>query len=159
MTKQDLCRHEEETAERVIAHAQRQRARGRNPSMTYLGEGNPRRALVLAKLALVQINSIKALAEIGKQTLSLAKYPGMTDWEILSSVVYITSTSSSKEELLRRLKEELEYPHEVMTRVLLPKNQAGKTTREILRGIGGVIMADGSMSRVKIKGHNNFISI
>ncbi len=48
MKKSVLSQHEQASAEQVVAHAAWQRSRGRNPSMSFMEQHNPRKALLLA---------------------------------------------------------------------------------------------------------------
>ena len=50
MKKGQVLAHESGTAARVIAHAAWQRSRGRKPSMPFLAQNNPRKALQAAKI-------------------------------------------------------------------------------------------------------------
>jgi hypothetical protein len=59
MRKSFVEQFNRETAEHVVAHAKRQKSRGRNPSESYKSETNPRRALALA---LEELSSYEPMA-------------------------------------------------------------------------------------------------
>lgn len=54
MKKRDVDKFETGTPERVVAHAAWQRSRGRQPSMFFMNEANPRKALALAIKAILR---------------------------------------------------------------------------------------------------------
>lgn len=157
MKKSDLLKLEQGSAEVVIAHAAFKHSRGRRPSMSFVGEKNPDKALALAKTISVVATLTRLIDSFGG-ILPKKNYREMTDDEIEIAARHIIITSSSEEEVHRRLLEELDYSG-MSLRTSIPNDAAGREARELVRGLGGPIMKNGAMVMAMMHGHNGIIYI
>ncbi len=64
----------------------------------------------------------------------------------------IVRTSTSDEEIRRRIANELLYPHEVAIVSHLPTDRVGRQALIIVAALGGPIRADGAMVMVMVRG-------
>lgn len=159
MKKSALSQHKEGSAERIVAHAVWQRSRGRNPSMSFVGERNPLKALALAN-SILHVAQHTALVDlIGSVVVGHKSYEDMTDSEIKVAVRRIIRSSSSEDEVHRRVRDELSYPYSVALHTTVPEDATGKEARELVRGLGGLIMANGAMTMAMMHGHDGVISL
>ncbi len=150
---------EQGSAEEVVAHAAWQRSRGRNPSMAFVGQNNPRKALAMAK-GVIQMAKHTALGNsIGKVVVRYKKYHEMSDLEIEVAARHIISSSSSEEEVQRRFRDELGYPYPVDLNTSIPDDEVGRQARELVRGLGGLVMQNGAMAQAIIDGHEGYIML
>ena len=85
-------------------------------------------------------------------------YDDMTDSEIKEAVKQIVSTSTSEDEVRRRVTDELGYPYDVAIISHIPEDPAGEEAREIVGRLGGLVMKNGAMAMVMLHGHNGTIS-
>jgi len=140
----------------VIAHAAWQRSRGRRPSMSFLTERNPRKALASAFLFLKTHKweaTLDSLAtKVGAAIGQRKNYREMSEQELKIVVRGIVSSSSSKEEILRRLLEEVGCPEgDVMIDVSdVPTDTVGIEARELVRALGGHVTQHGAMVHIEI---------
>jgi hypothetical protein len=159
MNKSVLYQHEQGSAEQVVAHAAWQRSRGRNPSTSFVGERNPRKALELADSVIRAAQHAKLINSIGAFVVSHKSYSDMTDAEIEVAARHIISSSSSEAEVLRRLRDELGYPYSIALHTTIPDDTTGREARELVRGLGGLVMRNGAMVMVMMSGHNGVINL
>ncbi len=59
MTRAQVQQHIVGSADYVIAHAKRQQSRGKGPSVSFMGQSNPRRALAVAKAVVALVGRRK----------------------------------------------------------------------------------------------------
>lgn len=154
-----LSQHEQGSAEQVVAHAAWQRSRGRNPSMSFIGEHNPRKALALAHYVILVVRLSKG-ADLIATVLGWGgrrRYRDMTDAEIKIVAEHIITSSSSEAEVKQRLRDELDYPYGVVLDIYTTNDATGREARELVRGLGGLVMKNGAMAMAVIQGHNGDI--
>lgn len=159
MKKASLSQFPAGSAELVIAHAVYQRSRGRNPSMPFITEFNPQKALQLANSVVAGANVGRYKATLG--TIAMKFHPSfevMTDLEFEAAVRAIVADSSSPEEIRRRVRS-LGYEDEINLLVHVPTDEVGLQAREIVRSLGAPITKDGGMVMMTIHGHHGLISI
>jgi hypothetical protein len=77
-----------------------------------------------------------------------------TDRELEGAARQIICTSTSVEEAKRRLREELGYPFHVSLHTDPLTDELGNETRELVRQLGGMIMANGTMVSGTIYGRD-----
>jgi len=149
------------TAERVVYHAQYKASRGKGPSMSFLSERNPRKALASAKLFLdrkVVCDNISILLEsFGSAILqdpNRPDYDEMTESQIIAAARHIISTSENEEEVKRRMVEELGCHGEPHTNVLTAINRIGAEVKELCLALGGVTLKTGELIQVMFSGPN-----
>ena len=159
MKKSKVYLHEVGSAERVVAHAAWQRSRGRKPSMSFIGEKNPLRALVLATSVVERSKFSGLLVSVGARFVRGRTYEEMNDDEIKIAAAAIICTSSSEEEVHRRMVEEIEYPYGVTLTTSVPDDEIGREARELFRGSGGMVMKNGAMAMAMLHGHNGTIRL
>ncbi|MFA5124793.1 MAG: hypothetical protein WC473_03140 [Patescibacteria group bacterium] len=159
MNQSALSQYEQGSAERVIAHAAWKHSRGRQPSMTFILEHNPRKALALAKSVIRCNQQTKLLDRIGAKIVESKTYDNMTDAEIKIAVRSIISSSSSEEEVKQRVRDELGCPYGICLSTDVPTDVVGREARELVRGLGGLVMKNGAMAMATIHGHNGVILI
>ena len=137
----------------VVAHARWQQSRGRRPSMPYLAENNPRKALAAARAFLSAINNrqrlIDLLPRLGTTTPELAQQMG--PGEIKVHVRRIVADSSSELELRHRLENELDISDALIV-WHMPSDQTGIEARDIGIALGGLVSKSGAM--VMIMGYS-----
>jgi len=163
MRKSDLSEYEEGSAELVVAHAAYRRSRGRrNPSMSFLGQRNPREALVLANAVASGDRMRRGLAEMATVALlqnRKKRYDDMTDSEIKAAARHIITSSSSEAEVEQRLRDELEYPYSIALHTTVPDDSDGREARALVRALGGLVMKSGAMAMVMMHGHRGTIHL
>jgi len=150
--KKEVYCHPEGSAERVIAHARYQRSRRRWPSMPFITERNPRRALVLAEAVIKGSHCAESLSWLGGIAMEARPYHQMGEAEIEAAVHHIISTSSSEAEVRRRIRDELGHREAIELISHIPEDKAGLEARELVRGLGGPIMQNGAMVMVMMYG-------
>jgi hypothetical protein len=89
----------------------------------------------------------------------LKKYDEMTDDEIKVAARHIITSSSSEAEVKQRLRDELGYPYGIALCTKVPADEVGKQARELVRGLGGLVMKSGAMAMGLMHGHNGTISL
>ena len=136
----------EGSAERVIAHANYQQSRGRKPAMAFVGQQNPEEALKLAKLVLKIDELNKFRSDLGGLLVGRLTYDKMSSEMLKAAVRNIITMSFSEEEVQRRVQQELRYPGEIFLCSDLPTDATGREARELVRGLGGLIMKNGAMA-------------
>lgn len=146
MNRSAIYAHPEGSAERVIAHARYQQSRGHKPSMAFVGQKNPQEALRLAKIVLKSDEQNKFRVDLGGILVGRFNYHAMTSIMLEAAVRTIITTSSSEEEVQRRVQKELDYPGEIRLYTNLPTDSVGREARELVRGLGGLVMKNGAMA-------------
>ena len=159
MKKSVLFQHEQGSAEQVLVHAAWQRSRGRNPSMSFVGEHNPRKALSLANSVIRAAQHTKLIDSIGAVIVRRKSYSDMTDTEIKVAARHIITSSSSEAEVQQRLRDELGYPYGAALHTSIPDDATGREARELVRGLGGLVMKSGAMAMAMMYGHDGTISL
>lgn len=160
MKKSVLSQYEKGSAEQVLAHAVWQRSRGRNPSMCFAGERNPHKALLFARFVVFGAKKTSLINSLGAAVIKQGKpYYAMTDIEIRFAVRYIITSSSSKEEVQQRLRDELGSPCDALLQVAVPDNAGEREARELFRGLGGLVMKNGAMVLAMIFGNHGIILV
>lgn len=160
MKKSALSQYVQGSAEAVVAHAQWRRSRGRAPSMSFVGERNPRKALFAAKCFIASAKQADLFGQLGKLVMRHKRFNEMNDVEIEAAVRHIVTSSSSEAEVRQRLRDELGYPYsDVCLRTLIPGDATGREMRELVRGLGGLVMKNGAMAMVIIQGHEDVIDL
>lgn len=87
-------------------------------------------------------------------------YCDMTDAEIKAAAKNIIASSSSQEEVCQRIRDELKYPYgNIALYTLIPNDAIGVTARELVRGLGGLVMKNGAMAMAMMHGHNGTINL
>lgn len=159
MKKSAISEYSKGSAEQVIAHAAWQHSRGRNPSMPFLGESNPIKALALATSVIERVELGKMVAEIGAIITRKKSYYEMDDVEIKAAVRHIISSSSSEAEVEKRLRDEIDYPYDIAMYTTIPDDATGREARELVRGLGGLVMKNGAMVMAMMHGHDGTIHL
>src|SRR3989344_1962143 len=150
MKKGQVLAHESGTAARVIAHAAWQRSRGRKPSMPFLAQNNPRKALQAAKI-IATSNPMNALVSrlgeilVQRIKVEVKDWRTLTETTLTAAVRHIVVTSSSEEEVRRCLREDIGYDQHVSLHSHLPDDTTGREARELVRAMGGLAMTNGAM--------------
>ena len=157
MKKNVLLQCKQGSAEQVATHAAWQGSRGRNPSMSFVGERNPRKALSLAMSIIESAKRTKLIDLIGEIVVQRKTYEDMTDVEVKAAARHIISTSNSENEVRRRIQDELGYPHDIDLHTTIPDDATGREARELVRGLGGLVMKNGAMAMAMMPGHNGII--
>jgi hypothetical protein len=83
----------------------------------------------------------------------------MTDAEIKIAARHIITSSSSEAEVQQRLRDELGYPYDAALCTNIPDDATGREARELVRGLGGLVMKNGAMAMAMIHGHDGTISL
>lgn len=144
------------SAEYVLAHAAWRRSRGRKPSMGYLTERNPTKALKLAKLMSgAHKNEVfkDQICQIVGPVLVVKKtYLKMDELERTAALRALVSTSSSKEEIEQRLESELHVSAGLyMLSVSEPATDpTGVEAVDLVRALGGLITKNNLMVMLTI---------
>lgn len=125
MSMSNLSHHAQGSAEHVVAHAAWRRSRGRNPSMSFIGERNPLKALAIANSVIRVARNTALIDSIGAVVVRRKSYRDMTDVEIKIAARFIIS-SSSEAEVERRLRDELDYPHSIALHTTVPDDATGR---------------------------------
>lgn len=160
MKKSVLSQYLQGSAERVVAHAAWQRSRGRNPSMSFVGQDNPHKALALAYSVIYTAQRTNLLDSIVAAMVPHKSYAEMMDFEIEVVARHIITTSFSEAEVQQRLRDELDYPYgDIDLNTIIPNDATGMEARELLRGLGGLVMKNGAMVMAMMHGHNGVISL
>ena len=156
MKKSDVfLKTEEGSAERVIAHAKRQGERGnKQPAMGFITEGNPKKALGLAKAVIKKADHTDQRLDAVGRLIKGKSWQDLENWQLKLAVQYICRTSRSKEEILQRIKDELDYSYAPALNMSVPDDATGREARELVRGLGGIISAHGAMVQGMMRGHN-----
>jgi hypothetical protein len=157
MKKQIILNNEVGSAEMVVAHAKWQHSRGRNPSMSFVGQRNPRRALAFAISVIKSYKWIKLADSIVPAIINHRSYHEMSDLEVEIAAKYIIRDSSSEEEIRTRLSEELGYSDDIDMSISIPEDATGREARELLKALGGLIMKNGAMVNGMMHGHEGII--
>jgi hypothetical protein len=89
----------------------------------------------------------------------MKRYDDMTDAEIKSAARTIVATSSSEDEVRRRLLDEIGYPYTVALHTCVPSDEAGREARVLVQGLGGLVMRNGAMAMAMMHGHDGVISL
>ena len=148
----------------VIAHGLYMASRGKNPSVAFLTEKNPRKALVSAKdVASVtkQYQHVGGIfASLGAQILKQHKpYHELEKVEVEAAARHIITTSGTEEEVVSRLENELGCK-QPMVSVLRALTKLAGEAKELCLALGGLTMKDGSLIQVMFYGPDNeFISL
>ena len=154
MKRRAIFAHPEGSAELVLAHARYQRTRGRNPSMSYVGQRNPAKALELARVIVENDKWGQIRTVIRTELAKRVPLQSMTRVHLEAAVRSIVVTSSSEEEVHRRLKAELSYHDEICLHTSVPTDETGREARELVRGLGGLVMKNGAMASVMLRDNN-----
>jgi len=145
MNKKIAISYPDGSAERVIAHAVWQESRGRNPSMNFVTETDPRKALALAYFIVDRVVLTALETSYGLKIANTHSWDKMSNDELKVAIRAIIQTSSSKREINRRVRRELDYPHNLKLDIKIPTDETGRRVRELARGSGGLIMTNGAM--------------
>ncbi len=159
MTQKNIRQCERGSAEQVILHAKWRRRNGRRPTMGYLNEMNPAKALRLASVVVAGVRRSKLVSKIAAVIIERKTYDTMNDKEIEVAARHIIQDSVTEDEVRRRLREELGYRYNVALSITLPTDDVGRGARELVRGIGGLVMKNGAMVMAMLHGHEDTISI
>ena len=159
MKQSALRQFEVGSAKFVVEHAGRQRSRGKAPSMPFILERNPRKALVFAHLVIRQAHLTETINSLGPVILGRNTYHNMGDSQIEIAARHIICDSYSEDEARRRLKEELGYPFEIDLHTSVPTDATGREARELVRALGGLVMKNGAMASAMLQGHDDWIDI
>ncbi len=160
MKKSILSQHAKGSAEEVVAHAKWRRSRGRNPSMSFVGERNPRKALSAAEAVIAGAKHADFISQLGELVVRHKSYDDMTDAEIEVAARHIISSSSSEAEVQQRLRDELGYPYgDIALHTSIPDDAIGREARELVRGLGGLVMKNGAMVMAMMHGHDDTIDL
>jgi hypothetical protein len=127
--------------------------------MSFVGEHNPRKALALASSVIRAAKHTKLIDSIGAVVVRRKSYRDMTDVEIKVAARHIISSSSSEAEVQQRLRDELGYPYSIALHTTIPDDATGREARELVRGLGGLVMKNGAMAMAMMHGHNGVISL
>lgn len=143
------------TAAFVIQHASYKASRGRNPSQQFLTERNPRKALESARkiASVIESNAHvgKIMAKVGRFVLdspTKPPYDQMSELEAQAAVRHIVASSSTEQEVQRRIKSELGCPHDIMTHVLRELSRIADEAKELCLAMGGVTLKTGELIQV-----------
>ncbi len=147
------------TAEHVINSALQRGREGKPPELPYITETDPTKAVSLATA--VVIGDLRAkMADAHAAGFAKGKrYDDMTDAEIKAAARNIVRSSSSKDEIQRRIRDELGYPYSVSLCIEEPKDATGREARELVRGLGGLVTKNGAMVMGMMHGHDGAISL
>lgn len=149
MRRSDLRKLPIGSAELVIAHAAWRRQRGRRPSMSFINERDPRKALKFAQAVVNADQWSKKIAGIGKIFAEGRSFETMDKLMLEVAIRHIVTTSSSEHEALARVQNELGLPPENFSiSSFLPDDTPGREMRELVRGLGGLIMKNGAVACV-----------
>ncbi len=160
MKKYALSQHAQGSAEEVVAHAKWCHSRGRNPSMPFVGQRNPRKALSVAEAVIAGAKHADFIGQLGELVARHKSYDEMTDVEIEVAARHIISSSSSEAEVQQRLRDELGYPYgDIALRTTIPDDATGREVRELVRGLGGLVMKSGAMAMAMMHGHEDIIDL
>lgn len=159
MKKSFLAQHEQGSAEQVIAHAAWQRSRGRNPSMPFITQRNPRKALALANSVVSRVKWTELIDSVGADVVRGKSYRNMNDAELKIAAKHIITSSSSEAEVHERLRNELDYPYRISLHTNIPDDKTGREARELVRGLGGLVMKNGAMAMAMMHGRNGTIHL
>ena len=161
MKRSDLCKLPPGSAELVIAHAVWRRQRGLGPSMPYINERDPRKALKFAQSVVRASEWSRDVAGIGKIFAEKRSFESMDEVMLEVALRHIVTSSSSEEEVLNRAQNDLGIPPEYFSiSSFLPEDQAGREIREFVRGLGGLVMKNGAVASIvadTFKGETIFI--
>lgn len=148
MTRSQLSKSPFGSADYVIAHAKRQRSRGKQPTMPYLTETNPRKALKLAKSLHCEQ---PPFVRLGLEDVTIGLAIGLvdnapTDENVELAIRAIVACSSTEDEICR-LVERLgcSYPSVYM---YTPNDKTGFEARDLVRAMGGLVTKGGAMVRL-----------
>ena len=76
----------------------------------------------------------------------------MINAELEVAVKQIIQTSSSEDEVKKRLASELQYPYSIAITSHIPTDGVGQSARAIAQGLGGLTMKNGAMVMVMMFG-------
>ncbi|GEM_PF-1748612 len=150
MKRAAILQFPEGSAERVIAHARWQSSRGRRPSMRFLTEANPAKAIMNAHDILRSLRAERArclvIELLGPMIAKAKPWYEMKPEELEVAVRSIIQSSSSEEEVRERMRSELGYDTEDMEfSSTLPTDTLGIEARELVQALGGCVMRNGAM--------------
>jgi hypothetical protein len=131
------------SAKRVIAHAKLQRSRGRQPSMPYLTEKNPRLALQLA-MKIDQAHKQQNIRAKLEAMVPTRTFQEMSDAEFEIALKKIIRSSTTKEEMKAKAKE-IGYPYGLSLNIDQPIDKVGHEAAEIVSALGGLTTKTGAM--------------
>ena len=143
------------TAAYVVAHAEYMASLGRNPSVKFLTNNNPRKALVSARAILESQNWQGLVTDTANQIAPglLGKpFDSMKPVEVEIVLRHIVATSSSEEEILKRIKGELGCPYTPSLSFKQPKDRVEREACELVKALGGLITKNGAMVMMTIFG-------
>lgn len=134
------------SAEFVVAHARLRRSRGRRPSMSYLGQRNPREALALAERTIEQHQHYQAVEDL------MEHIPPMTPDQAVGLdhqshellIRNIVANATSVDEVHRRLRMELGITGASIY-WSMPTDVTGVQARDLGRALGGLVSKSGAM--------------
>jgi len=158
MKKPALSQFKKGSAELVVAHARWRRSRRRRPSMFFVGEKNPRKALQIAQSICRRATRIDFIDGLAGSALQGRSFANMDDDELKFAVQRIVRTSSSEDEVRQRISAELQYPYRPSIHISVPTDGIGREARELVRGLGGLVMRNGAMLMGMMHGHDGTIS-
>ena len=134
------------TAAYVIAHARWQRSRGRGPSMKFLAQRNPRKALAAAVLLAGEVGHKQRLTAMLPRMPKTTPDQAMTmDIETLQiHVRRIVAGAKTKDEISSGFERELGiYGAAIAWHE--PTDQTGREARELVTALGGLVSGSGAM--------------
>jgi hypothetical protein len=133
------------TAQYVVANAAMRRVAGLGPILPYLTHTDPVEALKAAQ-AVVACQTAEGLKQtVGAIITQGKKFREMTDDELRTAAQAILRTSNSVDEARRRIREELDYPYHISLHADMPSDKLGYEARDLVRALGGSVMANGAM--------------
>ena len=161
MKRSDLLKLPVGSAQLVVAHAEWRRQRGHRPSMSFVNERDPKKALKFAQVVIKADQWSREVAGIGKIFAEKRSFESMDELMLKVVLRHIVITSSSEEEILARVQKELGMsPEFISVDAFLPDDNAGREIRELVRGLGGLIMKNGAVTSVvaeTFKGETIFV--
>lgn len=80
--------------------------------------------------------------------------------DVKAAIAQIVTTSSSDEEIVRRIGAEFGYsPDSIRIHSHTPTDDVGREAREIVRGLGGLVRKDGAMVMLTVYGPHDTIDL
>ena len=135
------------TANYVIAHARYQRSRGRKPSMSFMTERNPAKALRMAEKFLGWADDRAVYQEAACEILRAVDPAYLAEDlaadEIERLAVMVICDSGTENEVVRRL-EQLGCI-DVNVTSDMPDDKAGQEAAELVRALGGPVLKSGAL--------------
>jgi hypothetical protein len=157
MTKKYYLAYPVGSAARVIAHAQYRASRGKKPSMAYLTETNPRKALEAAHRiegAIVDNDHKEFFARKKADSIIIQKrpYDQLTPGEAGLAMRRIIVNSSDSAEVARRFRDELGCPYTPCMNVMEMKSSTSHEARDLCLALGGVALKTGQPIMLMVHG-------